>query len=132
MKWNIVAHVLILLALTGCSAPASPASTKTEAAKPKATYSTVAELKKAFENAGGDCSAWEQTDAVKVAAQSGDCTRQTVLSVYVSATSRDQVVTFAKTSGVAAHLLVGENWIINTPNPEEYVKKLGGTVVTSK
>jgi hypothetical protein len=126
MKRVLVAGAILLL-LTGCSA--SSAKTAKPAA-PKATYATVTALRDAFVKAGGSCDDWNETDVVTVAAQSGDCSDSTVLSIYVSQTSRDQIVNFAKTSGVAAHLLVGKNWIINTPNPQKYVKNLGGTVVT--
>jgi hypothetical protein len=55
-----------------------------------------------------------------------------VLSTYLSESSRDTVIANLKELSVdGVHLLVGANWIINTPTPDLYVDVLGGNVVTS-
>lgn len=131
MKIPLVLVAVVLL-LAGCSttAPKAVESTPPPPAKPQATYSTVVELRDAFVKAGGDCPDWVANNRVKLAAQSGDCDANTVLSTYLSADIRDQVVTTLKGLSVDTHLLVGENWVINVADPDLFVKVLGGTVVT--
>lgn len=118
-------------ALSGCATQSASSASKSIAPKPKSTYSTVIELRDAFIAAGGDCPDWQMTNRVKLAAQSGECSGSVVLSTYLSASTRDEVILALK--GVsdpgAVHLLVGENWIINTKAPEGLVDKMGGTVV---
>jgi hypothetical protein len=65
---------------------------------------------------------------------SGECEDQAVLSIYSTQSDVHTVVTTlkelsARIGGVT--LLVGKNWIINTPHPAKWHKLLGGTVVTS-
>lgn len=127
MKRTLALAAAILL-LAGCSSNASPKPTPT---KPKASYSSVVELRDAFVKAGGSCPNWVQADRVKLAAQSGDCSGNVVLSTYLSTDLRDEAVTTLKSFGSGIHLLVGKNWVINTPNPESFTEKLGGTVVTT-
>lgn len=120
-----IAAVLMLGALVGCTATPEPDHSK--------SYATVDELRADFESAGGKCGEWDQTNAVTLAAQSGDCSRSTVLSIYSSEGDRDEVVSNLKgivdELGGEVHLLVGPNWIINTTDPESYVEALGGVVV---
>lgn len=129
----LLASMALLLA--GC-AVATPAKTPTPIGPtPNAHYSTVVALKKAFEQAGGYCPDWVQNDNVTSAAQSGDCTEHTTLMIFTSTDDRDQVVANNKSfasygEGIPINLLVGENWIINTPNPDQFAEQLGGTVVT--
>ncbi|MFB9309333.1 hypothetical protein BJY17_001205 [Agromyces hippuratus] len=119
-----------MMLLAGCSAAAQPVPAPEP--EPVATYSTVDELREAFVAAGGECPEWVQGDQVTLAAQSGSCSDDTVLSIYTGATDRDEVVGNLKTLlSDDLSLLVGENWIINVPEPELYVDKLGGTVVTN-
>ena len=129
MKNRIALITAIGLLLTGCvSTPTSVAESPTPA--PKATYATVVELRDAYMKAGGACPDWQPNNVVKLAAQSGACDANTVLSTYLSSDIRDQVVTTLKGFGGGVHLLVGENWVINTLDPESYVSELGGTVVS--
>jgi hypothetical protein len=123
-----IASVLLLSGCTGTPAPKT--STAPASSVPAATYKTVDALRVAFTKAGGDCSGWVASNPVKLAAQSGDCSGSTVLSTYLSSASRDQVIVNLKSFG-NVHLLVGENWIINTPSPEPYADALAGTVVIS-
>ena len=124
----------LALMLTGCAAYAPSStqhSTTPPAPTPAATYSTVTALRDAFVAAGGDCDEWVEGDMVTLAAQSGDCSTSTVLSIYISEADKSTVVANLKAFGSGVHLLVGENWIINTPDPASYLKGMGGTVVTS-
>jgi hypothetical protein len=126
--------VVCLLALTACSGTASApiaAPSKTASPAPRETFSTVIALRDAFLSAGGVCDAWTENDLVTLAAQSADCSDDTVLSIYVSQAEISSLVADMKSSGFETHLLVGKNWIINTPRPEDFVAKLGGTVVTT-
>jgi hypothetical protein len=132
MKPVVIAAVSILL-LSGCaSAPrAAPTASTTPTAAPAASYKTVEDLRDAFVKAGGDCPSWEESNNVTLAAQSGDCSGKTVLSIYLSEASRDQVIVNLKGLDIGVHLLVGDNWIINTPDPAAFADELAGTVVTS-
>ncbi|MFJ5861494.1 hypothetical protein ACIQCM_08720 [Pseudarthrobacter sp. NPDC092439] len=118
--------------LTGCSDPAtatSPSPTPT----PPATYDTVAELKDAFVEAGGECDDWEQTNKVQIAAQSGTCGTDTVLSVYLSSEAVERRIETTKGSifgTVGGDWLVGENWIINADGTSDLKEKLGGRIVS--
>lgn len=51
--------VILVVSLTACSA------------SPKATYSTVEDLKEAFVKAGGECDEWDATHSVEGSAESG-------------------------------------------------------------
>jgi len=116
---------LMVLGLSACAAEATPP-------EPKATYDSVVDLRDAFVDAGGECDDWVQGNRITNAAQSGDCSSSTVLSIYLSEATRDETVTNLKSISIAGvHLLVGENWIINVEDPESYRDALGGTVVTS-
>jgi len=117
----------LLVSVGGCSGPLTPSP-----AEPPKTYATVVELKDAFVKAGGECPDWVQGDRITNAAQSGDCSSSTVLSIYLSEAKRDETIANLKNlSDLGVHLLVGENWIINTEDPETYADLLGGTVVRS-
>ena len=134
MKRLLLAAGIVILLLSGCSSAApserDAKSTPTPSQEPADTYATVTDLRDAFVAAGGACPDWRQTDRVKLAAQSGDCSDSTVLSIYSSETDRDQIVENLKSFGMGVHLLVGENWIVNVEAPERYADALGGTVVT--
>jgi hypothetical protein len=121
---------VLLLALTGCSSAAQPSPTPTEPAGP-ATYSSVVELKDAYVAAGGDCDEWAQTNRVTVAAQSGDCDGNTVLSTYASESDRETAVANLKMLNPDNYsLLSGPNWIINSPDVADVSDALGGVLVT--
>lgn len=117
----------VAVLLTGCSAQARPAAKP----KPKASYATVVELRDAFVKAGGACPNWVEGDQVTLAAQSGTCSDTAVLSVYLTRSAVLQMAETQKSGGFPVTLLVGQNWAINTPHPERYAGKLGGTVVTT-
>jgi len=143
MRRAAVVAFLGVLGVAGCSgggspegassAPATSAASLTPTTSPtqapRATFGTVTELRDALVAAGYPCPAWEQTDVVSAAAQSGSCSDADVLSVYVGTEGRDVVVATLKELG-GASLLVGDNWILNSPDAPALQAKMGGVVVT--
>lgn len=118
-----IALLAVALLVTGCAQqPAYPE-----------TFRSVEELRDAFIEAGGICEEWEQSNKVKVAAESGTCDGSNVLSIYSSETDRDSVVGNMQFSAEIlgeVNLLVGKNWIINDPDVKELDPALEGTLVT--
>lgn len=136
-----------MLALTGCggtSSAAQSAPTSTPAATPSVstppadggTYATVEALKDAFVEAGGACPEFVQSNRVTLAAESADCSKDTVLSTYVSSGDISQLIQNVKKlneqfkSSGDNSWLVGENWVINSPSAADMQEKLGGKVVS--
>lgn len=108
----------------------SGCASQPEVVEPQARYDTVIELRNAYVKAGGSCKQYDEHNRVTNAAQSADCNESTVLSIYLSEAKRDETIDTLKDVAVTEiSLLVGENWIINTKDPEAYVEALGGTVV---
>lgn len=141
---SLGALLLGVVTLTGCGGGGSftsTAPTATSTSIPTKTvpangehYSSVGSLKSAFIGAGGDCSVYEETNQVTLAAESATCGKSTVLSIYSSVADRDAAVDGLKQFAdmIGMHLLVGENWIVNDKNVTQYQPKLGGTLVTRK
>lgn len=136
----LIACLLGFVTLTGCAggdefvASASvPVTAPAKSVPPNGEHhSSVESLKSAFEEAGGVCSSFEQTNKVTHAAESGECGTETVLSVYSSVSERDAVVNGMKQFAdvIGMNLLVGENWIVNDERVAQFQPKLGGTLVT--
>lgn len=129
---------LCLLAGCGTKADNTTPSVATATSGPSTTngpahaveYGTVAALKDAAVAAGYICPSWDQTNQVTDAAESGSCSDQDVFMTFTSQTGRDHVVALLKKSG-HAQLLVGPNWVINSPAERPLQDTLGGVVVTS-
>ncbi|WP_146137431.1 hypothetical protein [Gulosibacter molinativorax] len=119
---------LASLALAGCAGGGGDA-TPSVTGEPT-SYESVEELRDAYVAAGGECPNWEELDPGDYDAVAGRCSDQVVISVYNDPSQIEGVVQSALDLAIPAHLLVGENWIINTPNPEDFVDALGGGVVT--
>lgn len=101
--------------------------------EPRATYDSVDELKQAFVEAGGQCDAWDESNSVKIAQQSGECGTDTVLSVYLSKDATERRIEATKDSifgTLGDDWLVGKNWIVNAPDAAQYQESLGGRVVS--
>jgi hypothetical protein len=119
----VFASIAISLSvLTGCSQ-----------AEQKSTYDSVDELRVAFEKAGGNCSEWDQNNAVEGALESGNCSSSNVLSIY---STQEEAIEVAENIerislefGLTPHLLVGENWLVNDPDVALYQDELGGTLI---
>lgn len=132
-----LAAVSVVL-LSGCAGAPESASSPTATTPPAdgGTYSTVADLKDAYVAAGGDCPSFSQGNEVKLAAESGECGTNTVLSTYVSNSDVSQVIQNAKTFWEKLDLtddstwLVGQNWIINSHQSADVRGKLGGKLVS--
>ncbi len=123
MKKLIIASVIGAIALSGCA--------QNTHAYPD-TYRSVEELRDAFVQAGGDCPNWEQSNQVKLAAESGTCSSTNVLSIYTSSASKDEVIATLKSLGMEGlSLLAGDNWIINDPEVKNLDTAIGGVLVTS-
>lgn len=144
---GIVSVVLVAgaLAIAGCgnstsAAPTTAASTPTPtvSAPPAGggTYSTVTALKNAYVKAGGACPDFVQTNKVTLAAESAECSKDTVISTYVSSSDISQLIQNVKKlnaelkSTGGNSWLVGENWVINSPKASGMQGKLGGKVVS--
>lgn len=120
--------VLLSLSAAGCAATEteSPTPTPSPTATGLGKVSTIDELRDAFIAEGGVCN-WNQTDVVRDATASGDCSDQTVLSIYADVADRDLVVDRLVSFGLdELTLLVGDNWIINSPEAESMQPALGG------
>jgi hypothetical protein len=118
MRITIATATVLVLALSGCTS------------EPQARYDTVVDLRDAYVAAGGACPEWVEGNHITKAAQSGDCDSSTVLSIYLNESGRDSVIADMKSLSLGdMHLLVGENWVINTKDPEAYLDSLGGTVI---
>lgn len=93
-------------------------------------------LKDAYVKAGGACPAFSQTNRVTLAAESAECSTNTVLSTYVSNSDVSQLIQNVKKlnaelkSTGGNSWLVGENWVINSPTAAKMQEKLGGKVVS--
>lgn len=134
------------LALAGCggttsagpTASATPTPTSTVTAPPAngGTFPTVVALKNAFVKAGGACPAFNQTNRVKLAAESAECSTNTVISTYISSSDISELIQVNKKlnaeikSSGGNSWLVGENWVINSPTAAQMQEKLGGKVVS--
>ncbi|WP_201516885.1 hypothetical protein [Gulosibacter hominis] len=129
--WRLATPLAIsAVALTGCSLVGGGDDEAKPTISGEATeYQTLDELKAAFVAAGGECDEWEAVDPGEYDAEAGRCGESTVLAVYRSPDQIPEVVSRAQQLATQTHLLVGENWVINTPNPEKFVEQLGGTTV---
>ncbi|MCS4277706.1 hypothetical protein M2390_002915 [Mycetocola sp. BIGb0189] len=129
-----VLAIIGALALTGCTGPGPSASPSPEK-KELGEVSTVSELRDGLVKAGFPCETWDQTDVVIGAAQSGTCSKGTVLSTFTSADAAQKSADKTKAlvgELIDLSLLVGPNWIINDPRAEAMQKELGGVVVSTK
>ncbi|MFC7847081.1 hypothetical protein ACFUTU_01245 [Arthrobacter sp. NPDC057388] len=102
------------------------------------SFSTLAELQEAYVAAGGDCGNLDQANNVKLAAESGNCNDQTVISTYISTADVSQVIQNVKALNEEIDFqsddvwLTGQNWIINGPDAADMQEKLGGRLVSFK
>lgn len=93
------------------------------------SYASLEDLRDAFVAAGGECAAWEEIDPGEADARGGRCGDDTVLAVYADPAELAAAVEKSVNLATSTHLLVGENWMLNTPEPHRFVDALGGTVV---
>lgn len=125
---SVVTLGVASFALTGCFGGGGSAEpTITGEAT---SYESLEELRDLYVEAGGECPEWEELDPGDWDAIAGRCSDSVTISIYNDTSQIDEVVQSAVDLVIETHLLVGENWIINTPNPEDFVDALGGNVIT--
>ncbi|GAA2177202.1 hypothetical protein GCM10009784_26890 [Arthrobacter parietis] len=144
MKMGLLAVAAAsVIILSGCASAAesampTPEATPTETTPPAdgGSYSTLKQLQQAYVAAGGDCSELVQRNSVSLAAESGDCNDQTVISTYISTADLSELIQTNKALNEEYDLesdsvwLTGQNWIINSPDAVEMQEKLGGRLVS--
>jgi PBP1b-binding outer membrane lipoprotein LpoB len=132
---KVASTIGLAILLSGCavSAPgasATPAATPTT--EPLGRVSIIDEVRDAFIDQGGVCN-WDHSDHVTAATASGKCSDQSVIMLFADQEDRDSVVGTLqsfKLEDSDLTLLVGENWIINSPEAEEMQATLGGEWIT--
>lgn len=131
--FSVLAITVAIGALSACGGSADSTSPESSVSTPPATYDSITALRDSFVEAGGDCPDFKQTNRVKFAAESADCSTDAVLSTYLSADAVQDRVDASKeafASSDSSTWLVGQNWIINAPNPEALQKKMGGQLIS--
>ena len=133
MKSKLATSLVAVLFITGCTS-----GNNVSIEKPKENkFSSLAELKQAFIDAGGQCWDWVQ-EAIPVEVDNkiaqGDCDSKTVLSIYKDGVNvRDEAIgfrTFMISLKFKVKLLFGDNWMINSDQVEIIYPKMGGTLMT--
>jgi hypothetical protein len=124
------------------AAAAESAAQRWAADRPKppadgGTYASLADLRDAYVQAGGECPDLDQTNKVRRSAESGVCTDDRILSTYLTSDDLAYVVNNVKglyqgtnTEGSGGTWLVGKNWILNVPDSKAMRWKLGGQLVS--
>ena len=133
MKNKYVVLLISALFLTGCTT-----SNNAAIEKPKENrFSSLAELKQAFIDAGGQCWDWVESAIPKEIpseAGHGECDSEGVLILYKDGVnSRDQAIAFRSflvSLKFKVHVLFGDNWMINSDQVEIVYPKMGGTLMT--
>jgi hypothetical protein len=123
--------LLAAAALSACVQ--GPPATQPEEAEAQAlgTVYSLTELATAVSNAGVACDL-QQNDRVTAASASGDCSSTTVVMMFDTREDREQIVATLQAISLdgTVSLLVGENWIVNSPEVETLHDSLGGEIVT--
>lgn len=93
----------------------------------------MVELRDAAVDAGLPCPRWRQTDRYEVAAEFGKCSGATALSTYSTSADLQEAVTTLRALNLplgeeATPILVGANWIIQSPHVPKIAGRLGGAV----
>lgn len=132
LLWSAIPMALLV---SSCSSPVEVAlDDSAETSQPVATrYSSVQELRDAYVSAGGECDDFQQTNRVKHSAESAECGDSVVLSTYLSVDAVQKQVEAAKDAFAgfdSGTWLVGENWIINSPDINHIQGRLGGSKIS--
>lgn len=131
-----------LLIAAGCGGGSSSDGSDKAATKPTSkalgNVSSVVALRDALIAAGYDCPSWKQDNIVKLAAESGSCDDDSVLSTFASDSDlQAQLDTTRALNQMSVDanvqptpVLVGPNWMFSAPEAGEYASEVGGTVVS--
>lgn len=136
-------HALLAFAavvcLCGCvNSGSEPAEEEVQPlVTPDANYDSVVALKDAAVAAGFECPLWKQDDRVTYAAESGTCSRDSVLMTFNSLRDlgkqaeayRSMASLFAKANVKKDPILVGPNWMINAAEVPTLQDTLGGELL---
>lgn len=104
------------------------------------TYGSLAELRAAAVAAGLPCPKWVGDNALALAAESGNCSDESVLSTYASHTDlQDQLEQEKENNKLSLALdletspiLVGPNWLIKASDAAVLKKAMGGVLIGAK
>lgn len=132
---GIAAALALALSLSGCDAASLDAPDETASpAAAQGVFSDIDELRDAYVAAGGDCDDWEQTDRVRAAAASGDCSTNAVLMTFDSssaAKSTADALLGMVAAGEERTLLMGADWLINAPDVRDVADSVGGEILSA-
>lgn len=133
MKNKFVILLISVLFLTGCTTNNSATTEKPMENK----FSSLAELKQAFIDAGGQCWDWVESAIPKEITSEtghGECDSEGVLILYKDGVnSREEAIAFRSfliSLKFKVNLLFGDNWMINSDQVEIVYPKMGGTLMT--
>lgn len=134
--------------LAGCgsteteSETQEPAPTEASSTAPSgpAEYGSVEDLRDAAVAVGFECPKWKQTNAVTLAAESGTCSSDSVLTTYASEADlqaqldqEKENATLMTDVGLSTEpILVGPNWLVKSPDAPDLREGLGGVVIGAK
>jgi len=132
MKNKLAISLAAVLFITGCTS-----GNNVSIEKPKENkFSSLADLKQAFVDAGGQCWGWELVNVndFKNKIGQGECDSKTVLILYKdNVNTLDEAVRFRSfllDLKFKVNLLFGDNWMINSDQVEIIYPKMGGTLMT--
>ena len=118
--------VVALCALLVAACGRSPESKK---------YATLDELRRSAVAAGLVCPQWS-TDVRHDGSLQGTCSPHDIVVLFADHDQRDAAVQSLKDAldggGLAYAALVGENWMINSPQAPDLAEKLGGELITGE
>lgn len=126
------APLALFVSLSACTGSENFMTAQQEAKPPAdgGSYGTIEELREAAEKAGLECPDWDLHNKATYAASSASCGDSAGLATYTSDSQLDKQLEAWKMIGemIVLERLVGENWTIDTSDPEALQKKMGGTV----
>lgn len=143
----LAAAAVSIVVLSGCGSSAQSDSSASEETTPTPTptvttppadggsFSSLADFQQAYIAAGGDCSGLDFANSITLAAESGNCNDQTVISTYISSADVSELIQKNKALNEALDSdsdtvwLTGQNWVLNSPDAAAMQEKMGGRLV---
>lgn len=136
MKLSRAAALLPLVVLGACGSGEGSGETATVGGPANGgTYAEVSGLRDAAVDAGLDCQAWELTSnptSDLIGSGSGSCSSSAMLTIYeegIPPQGMESVVDSLQEAGAGYSFLVGENWVIISPDAEDLQDHLGGKLI---